>query len=64
MSDKVDFEEFFKEWGESEVAVNQVFEDGLIGISGISLEEVYQAFEARILAKLQAQKVKDWGFDK
>lgn len=64
MTDKVDYKAFFKEWGESEVAVNHVFENGLIGISGVSLEEVYQAFEARMLAKLQAQKVVDWGFDK
>lgn len=75
MTDKVDHKAFFEKWGAAEAATNwfdigakpdqeMTAETFLAAVDVLTVEELYQAFEARILAKLQAQKVVDWGFDK
>lgn len=61
MTSEADYKEFFEKYK----GVTYLGEHGklrMMADSEPTEEERYQAFEARMLAKLQAQKVTDWGF--
>ena len=61
MNNVVDYKAFFEKYAEDKYFCNDGITRKIQGASPTE-EERYQAYEARILAKLQVPKVSDWGF--